>query len=139
MSVKKWHMHCKLTIKWCDFFNICRYPVFLLVYKENSVLRELKTGMCWANTNLSEAKNAPGLALKKVLRTRVGVAKDIWKAKYEPVWWASYIVLHTAIIIYVNFILSILSLYLVLTEDSLSARAGWQWIHEWQKLYILLF
>lgn len=50
------------------------------------MLRELKTGMCWANTNLTEAKNAPGLALKKVLRTRVGVAKDIWKAKYKPVW-----------------------------------------------------
>jgi len=52
------------------FFYICRYPVFLLVYKDNSVLRELKTGMCWANTNLTEAKNAPSLALKRVLSSQ---------------------------------------------------------------------
>lgn len=41
-----------------------------MVYKENSVSRELKTGMCWANTNLTEAKNAPGLALKRVLSSQ---------------------------------------------------------------------
>lgn len=62
-------MYCKLSIRCCDFF-ICRYPVFLLVYKENSVSRELKTGMCWTNINLTKAKNAPGLALKRVLSSQ---------------------------------------------------------------------
>lgn len=28
------------------------------------------TGMCWTNINLSEAKNAPGLALKRVLSSQ---------------------------------------------------------------------
>lgn len=73
MSTVKRHMYCKLTVTGCDFyflFFICRFPVFLLVYKENSVSRELMTGMCWTNINLSEAKNAPGLALKRVLSSQ---------------------------------------------------------------------
>lgn len=32
--------------------------LFSSVYKDNSVSRELKTGVCCANTNLTEAKNA---------------------------------------------------------------------------------
>ncbi|RLW07132.1 hypothetical protein DV515_00004071 [Chloebia gouldiae] len=42
---------------------ISRYRLNILfssVYKDNSVSRELKTGVCWANTNLAEAKNALG-------------------------------------------------------------------------------
>lgn len=72
------YVHCEMThvlqarsnmLCFC-FVLICRYPVFHLVYKENSVSRELKTGMCWTSKFTSEAKNAPGLALERVLSSQ---------------------------------------------------------------------
>lgn len=111
--------HSKML--WYIFFNSCRYPVFLLIYKENSVPRELKTGMYWANTNLTEAKNASGLALKRVPSSQGHLEGKIQTSML------SFLYCTASSSNYVCEFHSVLSSYLLLTEDSLlSARAGWQ-------------